>query len=102
MRVHVAGGDRRHAEVLREIAQQRRAAGVAALERPLQLDEEAVAAERLRQPGGAVRVAQAEAIAGAAGEADEAIAVSSRRRRGRPRAAAALSPPSGVSPHGRR
>ncbi len=76
VRVHVAGGDRRHAEMLREIAQQRRAAGVAALERPLQLDEEAVAAERLRQPGGAVRIAQAEAIAGAAGEADEALAVS--------------------------
>ena len=62
-----------HAEVLREVAQVRVPPRIAALERPLQLDVEAVAAERLRQPRGAVRVAQPEPLARAAGEADEPL-----------------------------
>ena len=47
------------------------AARVAALVRTLQLDEEAVAAERVREPRCCVRVAHREAVARAAGEADE-------------------------------
>ena len=75
MGVHVAGGDGVDAEVLGEIAQGSVAAGVAALVRALQLDEEALAAERAGEPGGGVRVVHGEAVAGTAGEADEALGV---------------------------
>jgi hypothetical protein len=59
--------------VHREIAQERVATRVAALERPLQLDVEALPPERLRELGCGIRVADAEPIARAAGEADEAV-----------------------------
>ncbi len=72
VRVDVAGRDRRHAERLGEVAERRVPAGVAALERPLELDVEAVAAERPREARGRVRVADGEPVAGAAGQADEA------------------------------
>ena len=49
------------------------AAGVAALVRALELDEEALAAERGGETGGGVRIADSEAVAGAAGQADEAV-----------------------------
>ena len=75
MGVHVAGGDGLDAEVLGEIAQGGVAPHVAALVRPLQLDEEAVAAERAGEPGGGIRVVHGEAVAGAAGEADEPLRV---------------------------
>ena len=73
--VHVAGGDGGDAEVLGEVAQGRVAPHVTALVRPLQLDEEALAAEGAGKPGGGVRVLHREAVAGAAREADEAVGV---------------------------
>ena len=73
--MHVAGGDGVDAEVLGEVAEGGVATDVAALVRTLQLDEEALAAERAREPGGGVRVVHGEAVAGAAGEADEAVGV---------------------------
>ena len=71
VRVRVAGDDGLDAERLREVAQRSVAAHVAALVRPLQLDEEAVAAERVREPRRRVRVANGEPVPRAAGEADE-------------------------------
>ena len=71
VRVDVAGDDGLDARVRGEVAQERVAAGVAALERALQLDVEALRPERARELGGGVRVADAEPVAGAAGEADE-------------------------------
>ena len=71
VRVRVAGDDGLDAERLGEVAQRSVAAHVAALVGPLQLDEEAVAAEGLREPRGRVRVAHGEPVARAAGEADE-------------------------------
>ena len=71
--MHVAGGDGVDAEVLGEVAQGGVAADVATLVRALQLDEEALTAERAGEPGCGVRVAHGEAVAGAAGEADEAV-----------------------------
>ncbi len=73
VRVHVAGGDGLHAERLRQVAQRGVATGVAAFVRALELDEEAVAAERGGDPGGGVRIADGQAVAGAAGEADEPV-----------------------------
>ena len=73
MRVDVARHERRHAERLGEVAQRGVAACIPALVRTLQLDEEAIAAECLREPGGGVRVADCEAVACAAGHADEAL-----------------------------
>ena len=61
--------------MLGEVAQGRVAPHVTALVRPLQLDEEALRAEGVREPGGGVRVLHREAVAGAAGEADEAVGV---------------------------
>ena len=58
---------------VRELAQVRVAARVAALVRPLQLDVEAVVPEGAREPSGRVRVADREPVAGAAGEADESL-----------------------------
>ena len=74
VRVDVSGRDGLHAEVLGEVEERGVAARVAALEGALQLDEEAIATERLRQPHGGVRVAGAEPAARAAGEADETLA----------------------------
>ena len=73
VRVGVPGDDGLDAGVRGEVAQERVAARVAALERPLQLDVEALASERAGELGGGVRVADAEPVAGAAGEADEAV-----------------------------
>src|SRR5215210_2471541 len=56
-----------------EVSEKGVAARVAALERPLQLDVEALRAEDAGECGGGVRVADAEAVPGAAGEADEAL-----------------------------
>ena len=71
VRVRIAGRNRRDAERLGEIAQRRVASHVAALVWTLQLDEEAVAAESLREPRGGVGIADREPVARAAGEADE-------------------------------
>ena len=54
---------------------------VAALERPLQLDVEALRPEGAGELGGGVRVAHAEPVAGAAGEADEALVQLGEQRR---------------------
>ena len=81
VRVDVAGDDGLDAGVLGEVAQERVPTRVAALERPLQLDVEALPPERLREPGGRVRVADAEPVAGAAGEADEALVQLREQRR---------------------
>ena len=71
VRVDVARRDRPDAEHLRELAQMRVPARVTALVRTLQLDVETVAAERLREPGRRVRVADGEPVASAAREASE-------------------------------
>ncbi len=73
MRVCVAGDDGLYVQRLGEIAQRRVAAGVAALVRPLQLDEEALAAEDACEPRSRICVAHGEAVPRAAGEADEAL-----------------------------
>ena len=62
MRVDVAGRNGRDAEVAGELAQSCEAGDVAALVRPLELDEEPVAAERLRKTRGAVRIAHGEPV----------------------------------------
>jgi hypothetical protein len=72
VRVGVPGRDGRDAERLREVAQRRVAAGVAALVRALQLDVEA-ALEGARERGGGVGVADGEPVPGAAGQADEPL-----------------------------
>ena len=59
--------------MLRKIAQGGVAAHVSALVGALELDEEAVAAERCGEPGGRLRVVDREAVAGAAREADEPL-----------------------------
>ncbi len=71
VRVDVSRRDRLDAEVLGEVAQEPDAARVAALEGSLELDVEASAAERPREARCRVRIDEAEAAAGAAGEADE-------------------------------
>ena len=73
MRVHVAGRDRAHVQRLREVAQRRVSSRVAALVRPLQLDEEVVVAKGSREPRRRVRVADGKPVARAAGEADEPV-----------------------------
>jgi hypothetical protein len=80
VRVHVAGDDGGCADVLGEIAQERVPLRVTALERALELDVEAVA-EGPREPHGDVRVAHAEPVARAAGEADEALVRLREKRR---------------------
>ena len=98
--MHVPGDDGLRADVGGEVAQERVPARVAALERPLQLDVEAVA-EGSRELDGRVRVADAEPRARAAGEADESLARLGKQRRDRARAAARLRPPSAASLRGR-
>ena len=71
--VDVAGDDRLHARVLGEVPQERVPARIAAFERPLQLDVEALRPERAGKRDGGVRVARAESLPGAAGEADESL-----------------------------
>ena len=62
VRVHVARGNRIDAERLRELAQRGVAASVATLVRALELDEEAVLAERGGEPGGGVGIPHGEAV----------------------------------------
>ena len=69
----VAGRDGLDTEVLGEVAQEGEPARVSALERPLELDEEALAAERRREPCSGVRVEEAEPATRASGEADEPL-----------------------------
>ena len=73
VRVHVAGHDRLDPERPGQVAERGVPSRVAALVRALQLDVEAVTAERRREPGGTVRVADGEAVTGAAGQADEPL-----------------------------
>jgi hypothetical protein len=73
VRVDVAGCDRLDAQVLGEVAKQGVAMHVAALEGPLQLDEEAIQPECVGQPGGGVGIADAETEPRATGEADEPL-----------------------------
>ena len=74
VRVHVTGRDGRRADRLGEVAERGVPPRVAALVRPLQLDVER-AGERLREPGGAVRVDDAEPMPRAARERDETLRV---------------------------
>ena len=71
--VHVPGGHRAHAEGLRERAERSVPAGVAALVGALELDVEAVAAERAGEARRGVGIADAQAVPGAAREADEPL-----------------------------
>ena len=73
VRVDVPRRDRLDAEVLGEVAERRVPPRVAPLVRALELDEEALAAERRREPRGAARVAEREPVAGTAREADEPL-----------------------------
>ena len=92
VRVDVPGRDRLDAEVLGEVAQEAEPPRVAPLERPLELDEEALPAERARQARRGVRVEEAEAASRAAGEADEPLVRALRPSRAAPTAAAARDP----------
>ena len=69
--VDVAGDDRLDLERLRELAEPGVPPHVSPLEGPLELDEEPLAAEGLRQARGGIRVPDGEPEARAAGEADE-------------------------------
>ena len=71
--VDVAGDDGLHPRMSGEIAQERVPARVAALERPLQLDVEALRPECAGERGGSVRVVAPEPLPRAAGEADEPL-----------------------------
>ena len=73
MRVNVAGRDRPDTEVLGEIAQETESPRVAPLERPLELDVEALATEGTCETYGRVRVEQSKAATRAAGEAHEPL-----------------------------
>ena len=73
MCVDVPGRHRLDAEGLCELAQRDVPPRIAAFIRPLELDEEAVAAEGAREAGGGVRIEHTEAVARAAREADEAV-----------------------------
>src|SRR5215212_4894245 len=73
MRVRVSGDDGRDAECLGEVAKPGVPTCVASLVRALELDVEAVAPEGGGEPGGRVRVVDAEAVTCAARQADEAL-----------------------------
>ena len=77
----VAGDDGLDARMLGEVAQERVPAGVAALERPLQLDVEALGPEGAGKSGGGVRVADAEPLR-AQPERQTSPSFSSARRAG--------------------
>ena len=85
VRVDVAGGDGADAEGLGQVAEGGVPACVAALVRALELDVEAVAAERVGEAGGGVRVADGEPVPRAAGEADEALSLLGEPGRVEPR-----------------
>jgi hypothetical protein len=96
--VRVPGHDRAQAERLRELAEGRVAAGVAARERPLQLDEEPLRPERPCQAGRTVRVAHCEPHPRAAGEADEPLVALLEERLVEPRLEAAPGVRGGQEP----
>ncbi len=73
VRVDVAGRDRLHAEVPGEVAQKAEPACVSALERALELHEEALPPECACEPGRRVRIEEPEPAARAAREADESL-----------------------------
>ena len=73
VRVDVAGGGRAQAELAREFAEGRVPASVPARVRPLELDEEAVAAKSAGEAGGRIGSADGQAVPGAAGQADETL-----------------------------
>ena len=73
VRVDVSGRDRLDSEVLGQVAKRGVRRVSPALVRPLELDEEALAAERPSEPRGAARITNAEAHPRAAGEADEPL-----------------------------
>ena len=70
------------AEVLGKIAQEGGSSSVSPLEGPLELDEEALAAERFRKLRSGVRIADAESAARAPGEADKTVAELQHRLKG--------------------
>jgi hypothetical protein len=95
----VAGRDCRDPQVAGELAQGGASAGVSALVGALELDEEAVAAEGVGDAGDGVRVARAEPVPRAAGQADEPLGVCEQRlerQLGRERVGALLRPRAGV------
>ena len=69
----VAGNDGLHPRMSCEVTEERVPAGVAALERALQLDVEALRPEGAGKGGGGVRVTYTEALSRAAREADEPL-----------------------------
>ena len=73
VRVDVSGRDRLDSEMLRQVAKRGVSACVSALVRPLELDEEAIAAEGPSEPRGAARITNAKADPRAAREADEPL-----------------------------
>ena len=73
VRVDVPGDDRLDADRLRQLPQPTVALRVAALVRPLELDEEPVPAEDRRQLRRAVAVPYRETVPSAAGQADEPL-----------------------------
>ena len=84
--VDVARGDRAHAEVASQIPQRSVPAGVTAQVRALELDEEPLATEHVREPGRRIRIPYREPVPRAAREADETfvqILESLRIERGR-------------------
>ena len=73
VRVDVSGRDDLDSEVLGEVAERGISAYVSPLVRPLELDEEALAAEGPSELRGAARITNAEADPRAAREADEPL-----------------------------
>ena len=73
VRMDIAGRDGLDAQRLGQFSQSCVTASVATLEGPLELDEEAVATERLRQPRRRVRVPHRKPMPGAARKADESL-----------------------------
>ncbi len=102
VRVRVAGGDRRDTERRRKLAERGIAPRVAALVRPLQLDEEVVPAEDPGEPRRRVRVADGEPVPRAAGKADEPLVQLLEQRRVERRRQRAPGPPSAASASARR
>jgi len=73
MRMDVPGCNSPDAQVLGEVAEEADPPCIAALEGALELDEEALAAERPRKPCGGIRIPDCESAARATREADESL-----------------------------
>ena len=73
VRMDVSGSDRSDSERLGELVQDAVPGGVPTFERPLELNEEAVAAKCAGQPRGSVRLPHREPVPRTAGQADEAV-----------------------------